>query len=390
MVRSRLEWAVHIAQFGYPIIALKPGAKEPMDGYAWGVAATIDETAIRAMFDSNPDCNYGVCGGPEGVIVDTDCGIKNGREKQGDKQFANLEADQELDDFVSTTTLIIRSPTGGKHYYLKAPFPVANSHRFPSDIDVRGIRGYVVGPGCVLVAGKCKASDTVGTYTVENDAEPIRSPNWIVERLKRQGEKNEYKSDPVFELDTPIAIDRAKDFLRHRAPALEGQEGDKHTLLTAMGLIDLGISEEKAVELMTAPLVRTPQGFISWNDSCDPPWPYDELAVKVGNAWRYRERRPGDKGVGLMDQFEAQYGTILAEAGIENTSSKWERIRQHLFRAGALFKRNKDRDMTIPEWLPSHGVTALLGVRGSGKTIAMVDTALRLSLDMEWHGMTVK
>ena len=37
---------------------------------------------------------------------------------------------------------------------------------------------------------------------------------------------------------------------------MRGNEGDKHTLVTAMALMDFGLSETKSFEMMTAPLLK--------------------------------------------------------------------------------------------------------------------------------------
>jgi hypothetical protein len=80
---------------------------------------------------------------------------------------------------------------------------------------------------------------------------------------------------------TPLSISTsrrtstAQSILKNDAePAVEGQTGDFNTLKTAMYLKDLGVSPERAVELLNE----------HYNPSCEPPWDLDDLVKKVTNA----------------------------------------------------------------------------------------------------------
>jgi hypothetical protein len=111
------------------------------------------------------------------------------------------------------------------------------------------------------------------------------APPWVIARLKKQGERAELIGESIVELDQSHNIQRARDFLRNRAPAIEGESGDAHTLATASHLGDLGISEALAFDLMAE----------LFNPRCEPAWDDSELTKKVENAYRYRERPLGCK-----------------------------------------------------------------------------------------------
>ena len=89
---------------------------------------------------------------------------------------------------------------------------------------------------------------------------------------------------PACEIDTPENVIAAIEFAMAAAPAIQGQHGDDHTVKTVgMGLSDLGVSEQTALRILLK----------YWNDRCDPPWPIDELAKKIENAYQYARGQQG-------------------------------------------------------------------------------------------------
>lgn len=375
---SAVEKAVELARDGFLIFPLRPDSKEPY-GESWTDIMTSDEDTIRGWFDYREGMNYGVCPGEKYVIVDLD----PKEDKDGVEAFGMLEIEHgEID------TYRVRTRSGGQHLYMQVDRPASNAHSFPDGIDVRGAHGYVVGPGS-SVDGKI--------YTVISDIEPAKAPDWIVTRLKKYVVKNTEDRETLLDLDQPESISRALNFLRHRDPAIEGLEGDKHTLLTAMGIIDYGLSEEKTLEILTKPFTKTGETEpLSWNERCVPPWDITgrqgTLEEKVRNAWRYRERDVGSKGSGAMfDISDVQDIKNIAELNEqEGSEGRFARIKSHMFRGESMFNRGRRREFIIPEWLPAHGITASLARRGGGKTVVMIDLALRVACDMEWHGSPIK
>jgi hypothetical protein len=337
--------------------------------------------------------NYGVNPDEHHVIIDVD--VKPG--KLGDVHLMDIEMEPGNDPITGGATFTVGTPSGGTHLYLQAPFASANAHNFPAGIDIRGPGGYVVGPYSKLIAGMCDPKDTPGEYVVEHDATPISPPAWVIVRLKKQGEKGETTINPVFDLDTPEAVQMASDWLRNRRPAIEGQEGDKHTLLTAAGLIDLGVSDLKALELLTEPLILIDGERRSWNDTCEPPWDLADLAVKVENALKYRETRPGSKGTDTAALDEAMERAMAASGGTEAVEAeekrvenkkldRWEKLAYPFSRIGGI----EHREMIIPDILPAQGVSAVVAKRGSGKTVMLTDLSLHVAMGKAWHGFPVE
>lgn len=369
---GRLGWALELARRGFLIFPLQPDSKKPHEGESWTSIMTADESMICRWFDERPGMNYAVCPGERHVVLDLDRKAK----ADGVEAFGLLELEHG-----EVRTFTVETPSGGRHLYLSVDTPASNAHRFPQGIDVRGAHGYVVGPGCEINGRR---------YEVITDMPPAKAPPWVVERLKPKAEGDERDRAPLFELDTTAAVSRAREFLRHRDPAIEGLGGDHHTLATAMCLIDFGLSEDKVLDLLTEPFKLDDETEErSWNDRCVPPWDVHgrkgTLEEKVKNAWRYRERPAGAKGGGVAFD-EADF----AEAGDSDEVDRFARLRNHTFSGVRIFSRGRRREFIIPEWLPAHGMTANLAKRGGGKTVVMVDMALRLASDMDWHGLPTK
>ena len=387
--RAALRWALHLAHLGFQVFPLSAGAKTIEKGFMWSSEMTTDAEKIRQWFDTRPGMNYGVCAGADHVVVDLDqpTTLKPDK-KDGIAVFNSVQAAEDIDDWATGNTFCVESPSGGRHMYFNVREAVANAHRFPPGIDIRGFHGYVVGPGSVLVEGQCKDTDTPGSYEVVDDLPVLDAPPWIMSRLKKNvGESpDRVKRKILVDLDTLESLSQAKKFLEQRKPAVEGEGGDHHTLMTAMRVIDFGVSEETCLELMQP-----------WNDKCDPPWEVTgakgTLEEKIKNAWKYREDDVGLKaggGFGDDDSDDIEAIDSDAEDISDMEDEQDEGIRSHIFRGGQILNRKKRREMIIPEWLPAHGLVAALAKRGGGKTVILLDIALRLACNMDWHGMPTK
>lgn len=379
MQTSAQDWAVELAGRGFSVFPIRPGSKEPWvgPGESWLEVMTTDPNAIAEWFQSRPAMNYGVCPNAQYVIIDLDV-----RKVDGPSALRALEVEQDPTEYVFGQTFTVQTPSGGKHLYFEVPSEVGNAHQFPKGIDIRGGHGYVVGPGCALQEGP---------YEVESDPGIIPAPDWITSRLKRAVQKLENR-EALFDLDTAEARAQAMDFLRLREPAIEGIGGGYHTVMTAMALNDFGLSAAGAVEAMTEPyLLEGESEPLCWNDRCLPPWDVygtrNTLEEKANNAWKYRTREPGSKSGSLVFADEDMEGAVDPDTIADTTFS---RLRQHLFKAGQVFNRGKRREYIIPEWLPGYGLVALLGKRGGGKSVVMLDLALHIASDMEWCGYPVK
>ncbi|HET7086019.1 MAG TPA: AAA family ATPase [Rhizomicrobium sp.] len=411
----REECARALAKFGFRIFPLKPGTKEPYSGEGWKAIMTTDPEQIRAWFATRHDMNYAVVCDEHHVILDPDEGFnKQGRKKEGIAQFhrAEEEALGFVEDSVFDHTLRVRTPKGGVHLYFAADKGYANSvGTIISDVDVRGPDGYVVGPGCTTFNDPAH-NTAEGEYVIESDCDIAVLPDWLKARLElggTVGKRAENAGSAAHQIDTPSAIEQACRLLRQRKPAIEGEGGDHHTVMTAMALKDYGVSEAKALELMFAkvlfaPTKDFPEGR-AWNDTCEPPWDFEDLKTKVENAYRYGNRQIGSKMDALsafddeaveapdVESMDARHQTLAPGehiSAIEQPISRTENqdmIEGSIYKATDFLAREVHVEAIIPEWVPARGVTAVLAARGTGKSVWLEDFACRVTTDTPWNGI---
>jgi len=378
-MRSRRDQALALARLGLNIFPLPPLSKEPIADISWSSMMTTDTDQINEWFDAEPDMNYGVNGGDKFAIVDLD--EKNGKE--GITRFTELNMEQSTDDWC-LDTFSVRTPSGGLHLYLRVPYAVANSaSKIGAGIDIRGARGYVVGPGCLTVERideRGKVKQYAGNYEIEQERELAHAPVWLLNNMLQHHERTAESETPLIELDLPVNVTLGRELLATYAPAIEGAGGDEHTYKLCAKLKDLGLSEEMAFSLLIEPG--------GWNMRCLPPWQPHDLATKVKNAFSYGQNSGGVKG----DLWDAP-GAFTPEEYLAGLAEQKEAARvglaEHLFDAESIANSHEHREMVIPEWLPATGYTAFLARRGTGKTVQMMDMACRIACDMDWHDMPI-
>lgn len=378
-----------------------PGSKEPYAGESWAEMMSQDEATIRGWFRERPTMNYGVCGGLTGAEIDLDMPTALKPDKQdGMAVFSELESEQEMDDWLCDT-FEVETPSGGRHKYVKTGFPTSNAHSFPKGIDVRGSVGYVVGPGSILIEGLCNPKDTPGVYRVVNSTPPKKAPEWVELRFNHVRQKDSDQS-AVTEMDTESIIQYCRSWLKNQEPAVEGAGGQTTTFQLFLWLREFGLSYGKALEL-----IMEPGG---WNERCQPLWTEGELRrhhSPLDNAYHYAQNRPGSRApdllmgmaerAGLLDGYEVfdpeSPDGLQLDLETEGVFSKHkaisgkEGLEKILFVDDAAVDGEVIQDFIIPDWLVTTGFTALLAERGTGKTVTMVDMALRLACDMDWHGI---
>jgi len=342
---SRLDEALRWAERGFEVFPVKANAKTP-PLVNWKDEKTTDKTQIRKWFKQHPDCNYGLCPGRDYAVVDLD--VKD--ESDGVEMFGLLELEHGPAD-----TFTVSTPSGGRHLYFKIKSPTGNANSFPDGIDVRGQGGYVLGPGSVI-DGK--------VYEGASEVAIVDTPNWMLPYFKPLADRKPMSVEPLVELDQPQNVLKAKDYLLSTARAVEGQNGDERTYEVAAQVFDFGVSPDKCMALMAE----------HFNPRCEPPWTEAELESKIGNAWRYRTRRPGVRACWLTE-YEERHGSPSDDSfnEIPSTDDGDDTFRAIL--ASDLHKL-PDPSYLIDKVLPEASVGMTYGPSGSLKTFMALDIAL--------------
>lgn len=252
---------------GWKIFPLHPGTKKPIHD-AWQTVATDDQFQLDAWAIEYPGCNWAVAAGPSGLaMLDLDGG------EVGENSLAEFE----IEEGCLPPTREHRSARGGRHLIFSDPErKLRNSaSRLKPKLDTRGGNGYIVVPPSTFEGG---------TYEVLFDRAVAPLPDFVVAALGRSREHTAAASDVV--LDTPTAVIRAQrllaDYVTSGHVAVQGSGGDGTTYAVAAEVLNLGISIDKAAELIEP-----------WNAACTPPWDADELLTKIINAAEYAQNDQG-------------------------------------------------------------------------------------------------
>lgn len=291
---SRVDFALWCSRSIGPVFRCVRNGKPPLKA-GWQQEATTDEVTILEWFGGSNPPNIGIAtGGASGIIV-VDLDRKDG--KDGGKALAAF-AEGHGTTLAGSKTLTVATPSGGMHLFYRVPAHVAamtgNVGALGEGIDIRAAGNLVVGAGS-KIDGK--------PYRVL-DAPIIDMPEWLIDAFLATKTKAEPRKAPKgLELDTSPAVTLASRYLAHDAtPAVEGSGGDAQTYAVAADVRDMGISEDKALELMAE----------HYNPRCSPPWELDDLAVKVANAYQYGQNSPGVAAINHeFDDLDAEHDAEL-------------------------------------------------------------------------------
>lgn len=252
--------AIKLAKRGFRVFRLQVGKKKPIKGERFKECATCDPAEVYEMWtleNGEPAAyNIGIYA-ERFLIVDED--NKDGKDGAG--ALAAMGG--------APRTMKVRTPNGGFHHYYDAAGERYGLHALAPGLDVRADGGYVVGPGS-RIGGKC--------YEFADDTHIAPAPQHITAAARAAQSKEATAGSVAGELDTVLALHRASTFLEHRLPAVEEENGDAWTYKTCCAVLDFGLSEGAALELL-----------LDWNERCEPPWEPEALEKKLQNAMAYRK-----------------------------------------------------------------------------------------------------
>lgn len=340
---SEVKDATKLGRKGHKVFPVIENGKIPAIG-AWPQRATSDERQIEALWtEQDPVLNvtrhkpYNIGISTTGLLV---LDVDNKGQKRGSDTLAELDVIYGLPQ-----TYTVETPTGGYHLYFKPKAAVRNSAcKIGPGLDVRGDGGYVLGPGSTI-DGRA--------YQALNDLPIAEAPEWLEDMAGKPVEKQQPGQVIEF-LDTKPALDRAKAYLDNAPPAIEGQGGDALTFRVAAKVKDFGVSELACLELMHE----------HWNERCSPMWNWEELAVKVANAYAY-----GKKPV----------GTESAQADFDAVEIPMEkRPKLYVKEFGEIKPRLKD-DYLIQKLLGEAAMSVVYGESNVGKTFFAMAVAFAVA-----------
>jgi hypothetical protein len=348
-----LQAALDLAARGFRVFPLSPGTAIPPKDYPWKSKATTDEAEIRSVWNG-AEWNVGVATG-EFTVVDLD--VKNGK----DGIFEALELGLDFETFTVST------PSGGLHlYYVDAGYTNrAGTLDLPDGgkakgVDIRGVGGYVVGPG---------SETPKGIYKMHTpSAKLLELPKAFAAQLREHsptdtGEKAEGS-------DSPAAVAAGIEFLKRAPLAVEGEGGDATTVGVIFRLRDYGIAPDTALELLVE----------HWNDNCSPPWDLEDLREKVNNAFKYAQNTNPSQDPAAMIEGLDGLTPPPAPPAPDKTKPEFDFL--------TLTSVNK---LPAPAWLikrtlPEVGIAAIWGPSGSGKSLVAQDLIVAVGSGNQWCG----
>lgn len=248
--------AAGLAVFPVTVFSIPSGKfkKDPLTAHGH-LDRSCDPAQVAYWWTQWPEASIGACPADAGcVVVDLDVGWKDSQDTIN--WLAGLPVTRQA-----------RTPSRGEHCWFLSDCRFPNSKPCPF-VDIRSDRGWVVLP------------PSPG-YSWFVNIDPVPFPEEFARRLlQARAEKAEYEGG----VDTPQRLARAALYLSNRAPAIEGNGGDKWTYDTACHLVrDIGLSADGAFISM-----------IDWNERCSPPWSDDGLQTKIANACQHGGGTPND------------------------------------------------------------------------------------------------
>lgn len=173
--------ALKLVRLGFPVFPCNSGrsnpkkVKTPLVAHGFKSATSVLEQVYR-WWHEWPDALVGIPTGEiSGIsVLDGDVDKTTG-ENTGEQQIMSL-------GLVDPRAIIVRTPSGGVHYYFSHSGGVHSSTRkIASHIDVRGDGGYVIAPESVLPDGRKYQYEKITLYEAIIDAS---LPNFPFRKVK--------------------------------------------------------------------------------------------------------------------------------------------------------------------------------------------------------------
>ncbi|MFI6998307.1 bifunctional DNA primase/polymerase [Nocardia sp. NPDC050175] len=185
------EAAMRAAERGWHVFPLRPNAKTPVLEGDWSGHATTDPDQIRHWWNDNPRRNIAIATGLSGLLV-IDIDIRRADPASAVPTAQQLWARLAVitGDPSTMHTFAVRTPSGGAHFYYRAPTVPelgCSVGRIGPLIDSRGRGGYVVATG---------SRTRAGTYRLIETHPIAELPSALVELLAPPPPRTQPSADP--------------------------------------------------------------------------------------------------------------------------------------------------------------------------------------------------
>lgn len=340
---------------GWRVFPCYAGTKEPLSiadlGGSWKDLATDDPAQIEYWASQWPGCNWAVHTGPSGLaVLDVDGTV-------GEDTLFTLE----LEHGELPLTREHKSPRGGRHLIFYGDIQPSVAKLGPK-LDTRGRHSYILIPPSTF-EGK--------SYALSYDRPIATLPDYLAELAGRRRETVEATTN--VELDSRSSVGRAErlllDYVDRGYVAIEGQGGDDRTYTVCAAVLSLGLSEDKAFELIDT----------IWNIHCQPVWDADELRTKIANAGRYAQNEPGAWAVPPVR--ERIPGDTLDKYIAESAAqpSRREELARFDWMDEGRFSVMPPPVWLIPDMLTRESIAMLYGPSGHYKSFLALNIAARVA-----------
>ena len=334
--------ALAYAEAGIPVFPCEAGGKKPVTENGFKDATTnIDQ--INKWWGENHVYNLAFCPADAGLfVIDIDPG-------------ADLSLMQRVPE-----TYIVRTPRGGYHLYFEGTGR-STANKLASHVDTRSVGGYVLVP---------PSKTENGEYILEKEIDYALLPGWVSDALKTDtaGQKA-----AVEHVDLPISIARARTRLEQLVAAedvaVEGCGGDDRTYRLCCEILDFGLSESAAKDLIEE----------VWNPHCQPPWTSEELDVKLDNAMNFRQNDVGCHAVDPSKMFTAATNSV--------TDPKKSRF---YFKDESELDNEPDPTWLIKDLISERSTVMMYGASGSYKSFLALDICLAIATGRPTFGSATK
>jgi len=268
----------------------------------------------------------------------------------------------QLDEGFLPETREHRTARGGRHLIFSDPQRTLrnSASRLGPKLDTRGGNGYIVISPSTFEGG---------SYEVISDRPVAALPDFVPAALGRSRERATAAAE--VQLDTPSAVGRAgvllAGYVERGHVAIQGEGGDDRTFAVCCEVLNLGLSADKAQELVST----------VWNPHCIPPWSEEELVVKIDNAGAYAQNEVGAWAVPpVEDRIDKEaLDKLLADSVVASEA-----------RTGRFAWMDEDEfvNMPPPEWLlkdifTRDSIAMLYGPSGHYKSFIAMNLAAEVA-----------